>query len=85
MGILATVAGITVICFLVGLGVKVSPLDDKYIPVIVGVVGGILGVVGLKVIPDFPVGNIIDAIAVGIESGLAATGAHQIGKQLTEG
>lgn len=84
MGILATVAGITVIAFLVGMGVKVSPLDDKYIPVIVGVVGGILGGVGLYVIPDFPVGNMIDAIAVGIESGLAATGAHQIGKQLSE-
>ena len=84
MGILATVAGITVICFLVGLGVKVSPLDDKYIPVIVGVVGGCLGAAGLYVIPDFPVGNLIDAIAVGIESGLAATGAHQIGKQLSE-
>lgn len=84
MGILATVAGITVICFLVGMGVKVSPLDDKYIPVIVGVCGGILGGIGMYVIPDFPVDNIIDAIAVGIESGLAATGVHQLGKQLIE-
>lgn len=84
MGILATVAGITVICFLIGMGVKVSPLDDKYIPVIVGLCGGVLGAVGLHVIPDFPVDNLIDAIAVGIESGLAATGAHQIGKQLSE-
>lgn len=84
MGILATVAGITVICFAVGLGVKASPLDDKFIPVIVAVVGGALGVVGLYTIPDFPVDNIIDAIAVGIESGLASTGAHQIGKQLSE-
>lgn len=84
MGILATVAGITVICFLIGMGVKVSPLDDKYIPVIVGVCGGVLGGVGMYLMPDFPVHNIIDAIAVGIESGLAATGAHQIGKQLTQ-
>lgn len=84
MGILATVAGITVICFLVGMGVKVSPLDDKYIPVIVGVCGGILGGIGMYVIPGFPVDNIIDAIAVGIESGLAATGVHQLGKQLIE-
>ncbi len=84
MGILATVAGITVICFGIGLGVKVSPLDDKYIPVIVGLCGGILGAVGLYTMPDFPVNNLIDAIAVGIESGLAATGAHQVGKQLSE-
>lgn len=84
MGLMATVAGITVICFLIGMAVKVSPLDDKYIPVIVGICGGILGGIGLKAIPEFPVGNIIDAIAVGIESGLAATGVHQIGKQLSE-
>lgn len=84
MGLMVTVAGITVICFLIGMAVKVSPLDDKYIPVIVGICGGILGGIGLKAIPDFPVANIIDAIAVGIESGLAATGIHQVGKQLSE-
>lgn len=84
MGILATVAGITVICFLIGMAVKVSPLDDKYIPVIVGLFGGLLGAAGLYVMPGFPVDNMIDAIAVGIESGLAATGAHQVGKQLSE-
>lgn len=33
----ATVAGITVICFLIGMAVKASPLDDKFIPIIVGV------------------------------------------------
>lgn len=80
----ATVAGITVICFLVGLAVKASPLEDKYIPIIVGVVGGALGVAGLYTMPDFPVANVIDAVAVGIASGLAATGLHQIGKQLSE-
>ncbi len=79
-----TVGGITVICFVIGLAVKVSPLDDKYIPVIVGVCGGILGAAGLKLMPDFPVENVIDAVAVGIASGLAATGLHQIGKQLSE-
>lgn len=84
MGILATVAGITVICFAIGLAVKASPLDDKFIPVIVAVCGGILGVAGLYTMPDFPVNNIIDAFAVGIESGLASTGAHQIGKQLSQ-
>ena len=84
MGILATVAGITVICFAIGLGVKASPLDDKFIPVIVAVCGGLLGVAGLYLMPEFPVDNLIDAIAVGIESGLASTGAHQVGKQLSE-
>lgn len=80
----ATVAGIVVICYLIGMGVKASPLDDKYIPLIVGVCGGILGVLGMLSMPDFPANNYIDAVAVGIASGLAATGAHQIGKQLTK-
>lgn len=80
----ATVAGITVICFLVGLAVKASPLDDKYIPIVVGVVGGALGVAGLYTMEAFPVDNVIDAVAVGIASGLAATGLHQVGKQLTK-
>ena len=80
----ATVAGIVVICFLIGLGVKASPLDDKWIPLIVGICGGILGVVGMLTMQEFPVNNYIDAVAVGIASGLAATGVHQLGKQLSE-
>ena len=80
----ATVAGIVVICYLIGMGVKASPLDDKWIPLIVGCCGGVLGVVGMLSMPEFPADNYIDAVAVGIASGLAATGVHQIGKQLSE-
>ena len=79
---IASVAAITVICYLAGQFVKVSGLDNKYNPVIVGVLGGILGVVGLYIMPDFPAGDIVTAVAVGIVSGLAATGANQIVKQL---
>ena len=77
----ATVAAITVICYLIGAGIKVSPINDKYIPVLVGIAGGALGVVGLKTMPSFPVNDILNAIAVGIVSGLAATGVNQIVKQ----
>lgn len=80
---IATVASIIMICYLIGMGVKVSPIPDEYIPIIVGVCGGALGVVGQLVVPGYPADNILDAIAVGIASGLAATGANQIGKQLT--
>lgn len=80
----ATVVSIVVICYLIGMIVKASSLDDKFIPIIVGVCGGILGVVGMSVIPGYPADNILDAIAVGIVSGLASTGANQIGKQLAE-
>lgn len=40
---IASVAAITVICYLIGLVVKASGLDNKYIPAIVGVCGGVLG------------------------------------------
>lgn len=78
---IATVVAITVICYLIGAGIKVSPLNDKYIPVIIGIAGGILGVVGLKTMPDFPANDILNSVAVGIVSGLAATGVNQIFKQ----
>lgn len=81
---IASVAAITVICYLAGQFVKVCGLDNKYIPVIVGVLGGILGVVGLYIMPDFPAGDIVTAVAVGIVSGLAATGIDQVGKQLKQ-
>lgn len=81
---IASVAAITVICYLAGQFVKVSGIDNKYIPVIVGVLGGILGVVGLYIMPDFPAGDIVTAVAVGIVSGLAATGIDQVGKQLKQ-
>lgn len=83
MGI-AGVAAIAVISWLVGEAVKLSPLDNKWIPVICGVCGGILGVVGMYTMPDFPAGDVMTAAAVGIVSGLAATGADQIGKQLSK-
>lgn len=78
------VAVITVICFLVGQVVKVTGLDNKYIPVIVGAVGGLLGVAGMFIMPEFPAADYMTAVAVGIVSGLAATGINQVYKQLTK-
>lgn len=77
-----TCIAIIVICYLIGIGAKIIPgIKDNYIPVIVGVFGGILGVVGLYVIPDFPANDILNAISVGIVSGLASTGVNQIYKK----
>ncbi len=81
MGIVG-VAAITVIVYLIGTLVKATSLDDKWIPVICGICGGALGVVGMMIMPDFPATDYITAVAVGIVSGLAATGANQIVKQL---
>ena len=79
---IAGVAVITVIAYLVGLAVKATALPNRWIPVICAAVGGALGVVGLYTMPDFPAADMLTAIAVGIVSGLAATGIHQTVKQL---
>ena len=79
---IAGVAAITVICYLIGQGVKASGLDNKWIPVIVGACGGVLGVAGMFLMADFPAGDVLTAAAVGIVSGIAATGVDQAGKQL---
>lgn len=80
---IASVAAITVIAYLVGMAAKdVTIVEDKWIPVIVGVTGMILGVAGLYVMPDFPANDVINAAAIGVVSGFAATGINQIGKQL---
>ena len=79
---IGSVAAITVICWLIGLIVKASPLNDKWIPCIVGILGGLVGLLGWKVMPDFPATEPVTALAVGIVSGLASTGFHQIYKQL---
>lgn len=76
------VAAITVICLLIGQGVKASPLDSKFIPIICGICGGLLGIIAMFIMPDFPATDYITAAAVGIVSGLAATGANQVIKQL---
>ena len=83
---IASVAAVTVICYLVGLVVKASGLDNKYIPIACGLAGGVLGAVGLWLgLPDFPAGDPLTAVAVGIVSGLAATGVDQAVKQLVRG
>lgn len=79
---MTTVVAIVIICYLIGLGAKnISAVKDEKIPVIVGVCGGILGVIGMYVMPEFPAHDILNAIAIGIVSGLASTGANQVVKQ----
>lgn len=80
---IASVAAITVIAYLIGAAIKVSGLDNKWIPIICGAAGGVLGVAAMLTgVPDFPAGDYISAVAVGIVSGLAATGVNQCVKQM---
>ena len=81
---ITTVPAIVILCLLIGYGVKVSPLGDEYIPLIVGVAGGAIGLIAYHVMPDFPGQDPIWAVAIGVASGLAATGVHQAVKQLSK-
>lgn len=79
---IADVASITVICYLAALAVKQTALANKWLPTICGVLGAVLGVAAYYLgVPDFPANDILTALAVGIVSGLAATGADQLVKQ----
>lgn len=82
---IAGVAAITVICYLVGQGVKATGIDNKWIPIICGFCGMILGIFAMSMMDGFPANDYITASAVGIVSGLAATGVNQIAKQLGGG
>jgi hypothetical protein len=81
---IAAIPVITVIVFLAVEVVKATDLDNKWLPVVAGGFGGVLGVVAMFVMPDFPGKDVLTSIAYGIVSDLAATGAHQIYKQLTK-
>lgn len=82
---MGTVLAIVVISYLIGLGAKTIPaIKNEAIPVIVGVCGGVLGAIGMYVMPDFPAHDILNAIAIGIVSGLASTGVNQVWKQVTK-
>ena len=69
---------IVVACVLVGYIIKVTPpfakLANNYIPLIVTLLGAVLGVVAN--------GMTLEAIVFGAVSGLASTGLHQVFTQL---
>lgn len=77
-----TVFAILVITYFIGMVVKqIKIIKDEWIPLIVGAMGGILGCIGFFIMENYPANDILNAIAVGIVSGLASTGVNQIYKQ----
>lgn len=83
---MASVIPIVVIVYLIGAIIKASALDDKWIPVICGGSGGVIGLIAFLFFPiaDFTATDPISAFAVGIVSGLAAVGLNQAGKQMAK-
>ena len=58
-------------------------INKKYLPIVAGISGGCLGVLSYVLQIDImPATDIITALAIGIISGLAATGSNQILKQI---
>lgn len=82
------IPAIVILCYLVGEIFKLLILKKeenyKYIPIIVGVAGGIIGLVVYFIYPEMlPYSdNPIVAISIGIISGLASTGSDQLIRQL---
>ena len=65
--------------------VRQTPLANKWLPSICGALGGLLGLAAMYInVPDFPATDPLTAMAVGIVSGLAATGADQIIKRASK-
>lgn len=80
-----TVAAITALCYLAGQAARASRLDNKWIPVLCGGTGLVLGIACLYLgVPDFPAADPVTAAAVGTASGLAATGLNQAVRQLAK-
>ena len=78
---------IVVICYLAGATLKAINNEslDKFIPVICGFLGGLIGVIVFLTIPGYiPADNWLMALAIGIVSGFAATGINQVYKQFKE-
>ncbi len=79
---------IVVCCYIVGeiykLIFKKKTEAYKFIPVLLAVIGGILGVVIFFTNPEmiFDADNVWIALGVGIVSGVSSTGTNQIVKQL---
>ena len=85
----AAVPAIGVIVYLIAEIFKVAANGResllKFIPVLCGVLGGAFGIAGWLFVPGYiPAENIFTAAAIGIISGLAATGINQVYKQLTK-
>ena len=79
---------IVLCCYVVGEIYKVlfKNKEDTYklIPVLVAIVGGILGVLIYITAPEmiFNVNNLWISLGIGIVSGFSSTGANQVVKQL---
>ena len=79
------VAAISVICCLLATLLKATALPNKWLPSLCGVLGALLGALCYYTVSDFPAHDLVSAVAIGIVSGLAATGGYEAVHQLKKG
>lgn len=78
------IPSIIIICYLIGEILKLLILKKKknykYVPIIVGTFGGLLGILTYYISPNIilNVEDPIIAISLGIVSGLASTGSYEV-------
>ena len=80
---ITAIPAVTVLCLMVAQFFKVfTPLDNKHLPALCGLMGAALGAVCFLCFPGYiPAENPVVAAAIGAVSGWAATGANQVLKQ----
>lgn len=84
------IPSIVIICYFIGEIFKLLIFKKKskykYIPIVVGISGGVLGLLSYFISPEmvFNVHSPIMALSIGIASGLASTGSNELLKKLIE-
>ncbi len=78
---------VVVICYLFAEMIKIifnkSENIKALLPIIIAFVGGLMGVLIFKLVPEIMnASNLVEAFVIGIFSGLSSTGSNQIYKQL---
>ena len=85
---ITSLPAIVAVVYLIAYILKTSIMSEKFskfIPCICGTVGALISVILFYATPDYLCAqNILEAIAIGIVSGFAATGVNQIYKQFSK-
>ena len=73
-----TIAIITAFCYSVAELYKLTTWNTKFIPVMCAIIGTLLGILGFYFVPGFPGTDPLESVMIGLASGLAATGTHEV-------
>lgn len=70
------------ICYLVVALIRTTPIKNEWLPIISGILGGILATLAFYALPEIvPDSSLGVTVFYGFFSGLAATGSNQVFKQ----